>query len=82
MIVDASLIRRAKPEAIARLARSLGVSVAGLDHEKAVARVAKAVMKSTVEGMRERAREERAQREEFSRTAQRQWDALITEQIG
>lgn len=65
MIVDASLLRHAPFENIARLGRSLGVDVSGLDHSKAVSRVAKAVMQSTVAGWRERAAEERAQREEF-----------------
>lgn len=77
MILDASLLRRARPENVARLARSLGVNVDGLEHDKAVSRVAKAVMKDTVAGWRAKAAEERAQREEFDRTAQREWEQLI-----
>lgn len=67
MLVDANLLRRAKPEALARLARSLGVDV-GPDHRANVRRVARAVLRDTVAGWRERAAEERAQREEFEMT--------------
>jgi hypothetical protein len=82
VIVDASLLRKAPLANIARLARSLGVSVDGLDHAAAVDIVARAVRRDSAEAYRERKREERAQAREFDGTAQRQWDRLIADMLG
>lgn len=82
MIVDASLLRKARLEDIARLGRSLGVSVVGLDHARAVSSVAMAVLRDTMRAQRERVTEARAQREEFGPKARRQWEQLIAEMVG
>lgn len=57
------------------------MDVGGLDHNAAVSRVASAVMKDCVAGWRERAKEERAQREEFEMREQLAGMAMAEEMV-
>lgn len=75
-----ALIRKADPVAVRRLGRSLGVDCDGLDDQQAMGAVVRAAYRDSIEGIRERAREEREQRREFS--VQLDWSKLMQEMAG
>lgn len=82
MIVDASLLRRARPENVVRLGRSLGLNLAGVDPAQAVSRVAHVIRMEFIRADRARVAERRAEQKEFGPEAQRQWEQLIQEMVG
>lgn len=75
MTFTASSLLRCNPAAVRRLGRSLGIDCDSLSDEAVAKVVAKAANRDSLEGYRERAREERAQRAEFA--AGEQWSRLM-----